>query len=266
MKKYLYILVASFLFIGCAKKSSNINISIPQNTSSEIRDALKSYNNMKKDRSIEKIVPVESYKASKLAEMLLDNIDDPKLSKHYAYLLKNQIQIAKLAKKRIQKVSELNNIIIQRNEAIAEMKKEMKEDENSNSEGDIVINEQDESNLKKIFQYHDNSFTINSKYFDNDELIPNRNLRKFIVYLANFLHNNPSKSLELLSYTDGVGSESYSIDLSLRRANRVKEMLVDNNVEEDRVIVKPKGATEFLASNDDKDGRIQNNRIVVNIK
>ncbi len=264
MKKIFYYIFITIFLIGCAKKSYNIN-TLPQNIDPQVKEALDSYKSLMQDKNLDKIVPIQTNKTKKVAQLLLKNLDNPQLARHYAYLLKNQVKITKLAKKRLDVASKLNSVIRKRNDAILEMKKEMQEDD-EDSNTNIHLSSVDEDKLKQIFNYQNNSFTINGKYFDNDELIPSRNLRKLMVYLANYLNSSPTKSIELLSYTDGVGSEAYSLDLALRRANRIKEMLVDNGVDEDRVIVTPKGAINFLASNDNKDGRIQNNRIIIKIK
>jgi OOP family OmpA-OmpF porin len=154
-----------------------------------------------------------------------------------------------------------------RNQAIEDAKHQ---DDVDSDEEEAVLPVEEPNSIKDKFDYQNNgdeeTFTINGRYFDNDEVIFNRDLKAFITYLVSYLHSHPTKIVVLTSFTDGVGSEAYSVDMALRRANRIKEELVDLDIDEDRVKVDAKGAVNFLASNDSEDGRRKNNRIIVKIK
>jgi len=53
----------------------------------------------------------------------------------------------------------------------------------------------------------------------------------------------------------------YNIELSLKRANSVKEILVQNGVEPSRVITEGKGFSEPLVSNATTEGQKKNRRV-----
>jgi outer membrane protein OmpA-like peptidoglycan-associated protein len=266
MKKLIFpLLVVSIAFTGCSDKSVSINSSVSKK-SPYVRSALKEYIRVSKDPTLKAVAPEDLYKASKIAKVL-SNETNPKLANHYAYLLKNQVKIVRLKKKKIDTIKELNEIIVKRNQAIEDAKHQ---DDVDSDEEEAVLPVEEPNSIKDKFNYQANgdeeTFTINGRYFDNDEVIFNRDLKAFISYLVSYLHSHPTKIVVLTSFTDGVGSDAYSVDMALRRANRIKEELVDLDIDEDRVKVDAKGAVEFLASNDSEDGRKQNNRIVVKIK
>jgi len=267
MKKVFLIAAFSILMVGCSGRNVAIeSMPVDAKNSPYVREALKEYVAAIKDPALKEVASKELYKASKIAKVV-SNATDPKLAEHYAYLLKNQVKIAKLTKKKLDTIKELNEIIIKRNQAIEDAKHQ---DDVDPDEEDGVLPVEDPNSIKDKFDYQNSgdgeTFTINGRYFDNDEVIFNRDLKAFIAYLVEYLQNNPSKIVVLTSFTDGVGSDAYSVDMALRRANRIKEELVDLDIDEDRVKVEAKGAVNFLASNDDEDGRRKNNRIIVKIK
>ena len=263
MKKYILSIAVSLFFLGCSSKSVNLNLS---KNSPYVRNALKEYIRATKDPALNSIASKELYKASKIARVLSKE-SNPKLAEHYAYLLKNQVKMARLIKKKSDTIKELNDIITKRNQAIEDAKHQ---DDIDTDEVEAKLPVEEPESIKDKFNYQSNSnvetFTINGRYFDNDEVIFNRDLKALILYLVSYLHSHPTRIVTLTSFTDGVGSDAYSIDMALRRANRIKEELVDLDIDEDRIKVDAKGAVNFLASNDSENGRKQNNRIIVKIK
>jgi outer membrane protein OmpA-like peptidoglycan-associated protein len=68
---------------------------------------------------------------------------------------------------------------------------------------------------------------------------------------------------EAHGYTDNTGTSEYNHKLSLRRAQAVVDYLKSKGVDESRVQVIGHGEEDPIASNDTKDGRFQNRRVVV---
>lgn len=65
----------------------------------------------------------------------------------------------------------------------------------------------------------------------------------------------------VVGHTDTTGDESYNEALSLKRAQSVSDYLVSKGVEEDALRVIGRGSKEPLASNETREGRIQNRRV-----
>ena len=266
--KFLSIILAGFLFIGCSEKS--INISELKFDNTEIKAALMMYKRAKNDEGVQKYAPEELYKATKIAKALI-NQKDGELATYYARLLEKQVKIAELTKREYELTNKVNDIVIKRNEAIEDAKHQddvgdsvmdenLTEDSTSSSEDIAGVEE-----LKASFSGDGGDFVVGGKYFDNDDLILNRKLRGLISYIAEYLKSHPEKKAILISYTDGIGSKAYSIDMAIRRADRFKDELVSKGIDESRVEVKPKGAVDFIGSNDTEEGRELNNRLVINL-
>ena len=71
----------------------------------------------------------------------------------------------------------------------------------------------------------------------------------------------PDISVEIAGYTDNVGSASSNQRLSERRANAVRDWLVRQGIDPERIKAVGYGETNFVATNDTPEGRQKNRRI-----
>ena len=82
--------------------------------------------------------------------------------------------------------------------------------------------------------------------------------------VGKFLQNNPDAYVQLVGYTDSIGSEDYNLGLSQRRANSAANYLMDShNISSDRIVVNYYGEANPVASNDTEEGRAQNRRVEI---
>ena len=72
---------------------------------------------------------------------------------------------------------------------------------------------------------------------------------------------NPDVQVEISGHTDSQGSDEYNQALSLRRAQAVKNWLVQKGIAGNRMKTIGKGEMEPVASNDTAEGRTENRRI-----
>lgn len=72
-------------------------------------------------------------------------------------------------------------------------------------------------------------------YFDFNKDMPNAQSTAGINFLAKYLKDNPSASVDVIGYADEVGNSDYNKDLSRRRAENVKKILVDTGVAASRL-------------------------------
>ncbi|HYG02921.1 MAG TPA: OmpA family protein [Chryseosolibacter sp.] len=80
--------------------------------------------------------------------------------------------------------------------------------------------------------------------------------------LENMLRQNSSMKIEIGGHTDGVGSANYNKLLSQKRAEAVKDYLIEKGIDARRVKAVGYGKSRPLASNDDEDeGRELNRRV-----
>ncbi len=78
--------------------------------------------------------------------------------------------------------------------------------------------------------------------FDFDKTGLNNESHRAIAICARKMKADPELIVEVRGFTDNVGTDEYNTDLSLKRANVVKEELVKTyGIEEDRVIANGKG-------------------------
>ena len=81
--------------------------------------------------------------------------------------------------------------------------------------------------------------------------------------LAGILNFVTDIRLEINGYTDNVGTGSANQALSEKRARRVRDFLVANGVDTERITVFGRGETNFVASNQTAEGRAKNRRIEI---
>ena len=95
---------------------------------------------------------------------------------------------------------------------------------------------------------------------DSDRLKPESAAMLKLVAAA--LTKNPNLKLEIDGYTDSVGKPDHNLDLSKRRAEAVRTVLVSQfGVDADRLTSGGFGADNPIGSNDTPDGRANNRRV-----
>lgn len=95
---------------------------------------------------------------------------------------------------------------------------------------------------------------------DSDRIEPDS--AGVIRMIAGALEKNPALKLEIDGYTDSVGSAAHNQELSKRRAEAVKSVLVSQfNIEPSRLTPNGLGAAKPIASNDTAEGRASNRRV-----
>jgi outer membrane protein OmpA-like peptidoglycan-associated protein len=77
----------------------------------------------------------------------------------------------------------------------------------------------------------------------------------------NAMNANPDVYVVITGHTDNVGSQKYNQALSLKRAQAVKNWLVEKGIASKRMRTVGRGQNEPVASNDTEDGRLENRRI-----
>jgi len=86
-----------------------------------------------------------------------------------------------------------------------------------------------------------------------------------LARVAAWLAAEPALVIRIAGHTDATGSPEANRSLSLRRAEAVRDALVDRGIALSRIAVSGEGAAFPVASNDDAAGRARNRRVVVRL-
>jgi outer membrane protein OmpA-like peptidoglycan-associated protein len=237
------------LLVGCSTKSVDTSI---------VLNAKKDYESIKNDQFIKENAPTASFQAGKLYS-LLSSEKNPTKAAHLAYLLRAEVEVAKDSAKEVKLKSELKSledkklktIISKKNEEILRVK-EQKED---------LRHKLDELNAKMTEKGL--VLTLGDVLFEKNRSRLLVGAMRSIDNLVAFLKENPDRKVLIAGYMDDSKSSSYNLDLSLRRATSVSDMLVVNGIDKSRIVTKGYGERFPVASNDTAIGKIQNRRVEI---
>ena len=115
-------------------------------------------------------------------------------------------------------------------------------------------------NEPKDFAYSD-TVKIYNIYFDFDKSEIKSQYKANLDVLAAYMKDNPECKIEVGGHTDFVGTDDYNYLLSLRRANAVRDYLLNKGVKNDKVISQKYGETEPIANNNSNSERKYNRRV-----
>ncbi len=95
--------------------------------------------------------------------------------------------------------------------------------------------------------------------FDSDEL--KSEARVSVARVAGFLIALEDREVVVEGYSDNIGKEDYNVDLSTRRAESVRQALIQGGVDASRVAADGYGPAHPVATNATEKGRQQNRRV-----
>lgn len=102
--------------------------------------------------------------------------------------------------------------------------------------------------------------------FDFDKTAVRPEYHGDIEKVANFLTAYPKTTGVLEGHTDSIGTEEYNMGLSKRRAESVKKYLVEKfSIDAGRISTEGHGESSPVASNETKEGRQRNRRVIAEI-
>jgi len=111
-----------------------------------------------------------------------------------------------------------------------------------------------------------NKMQLNNVYFEFDKAVLQKAAFPELNRVVDFMKQNPSVKIEIVGYTDDVGTAAYNLKLSEARAKAVYEYLVDHGIQADRMMYKGYGNTRPVGDNTTAAGRAANRRTEVLIR
>jgi outer membrane protein OmpA-like peptidoglycan-associated protein len=108
--------------------------------------------------------------------------------------------------------------------------------------------------------------TLGDVLFDTGKAALKSGAASNLAKLATFLNQYPDRSVLIEGHTDTVGNEDYNQGLSQRRANSVKDWLMNQGIKSERLMASGKGEVSPVSSNENATGRQLNRRVEVIIE
>lgn len=241
-----------------------------------LEDARNSYNNAQSDPQVMKLAPLELKEAGDtLAQADNDWRERKSAAKvnHLAYLAQRQVAIAQETAKRKTAEEVVSAADAERDKIrlAARTKEAEKAQFNAEASQQQAQNaemraNQLESQLKELNAKSSDRgmiVTLGDVLFDTNRAQLKSGGVHEVQKLADILKQYPRRNILIEGFTDSTGSESYNQELSERRANAVRETLMNMGIDASRIATRGYGSSFPVASNDNKAGRQLNRRVEV---
>jgi outer membrane protein OmpA-like peptidoglycan-associated protein len=108
-------------------------------------------------------------------------------------------------------------------------------------------------------------FTLNNLHFASARASILKSSYSELNELVQYLKLKPSINIEISGHTDSDGDEKANMELSLKRANAVKQYLTNNGISSSRITIKGYGETRPITNNMSEQGKAKNRRTEVRV-
>tara|TARA_B100000900_G_scaffold240376_1_gene204369 strand:+ start:90 stop:773 length:684 start_codon:yes stop_codon:yes gene_type:complete len=129
----------------------------------------------------------------------------------------------------------------------------------SKEEDLITIN----ANLR--LEFYSEIIELSNLYFSSNEYLIKEEYKQDLKKTIEFLLSDKSINIEIAGHTDNIGNKFKNQKLSERRAVSVKEFLVKNGINEERIICIGYGELQPIVNNSNNASRAKNRRIEIRI-
>lgn len=104
------------------------------------------------------------------------------------------------------------------------------------------------------------SIILKNIFFDSKKTVLKYESINELDNIITLMEENPSLRIQIIGYTDDVGSDADNLKLSHGRANAVVEYLISKGIDKSRLTPLGKGESDPIADNLTEEGRSQNRR------
>ncbi len=96
--------------------------------------------------------------------------------------------------------------------------------------------------------------------FESGKAVINKESIPLLNNVVSALNQNPEIKIKIIGHTDDIGTEQYNLELSKKRAEAVKDMLINMGIDKIRIQTSGFGETKPLVSNSNEENRQKNRR------
>ena len=261
---------------GAALCLSALGVGCGPTTNTALERAQASYQQAQQNPQIATHAPValqEAQQSLQRAERVWSNEKDGDEVAHLAYVTEQRVDIAratadkKIAEAEIKQLgAEREQVLLEARtreaiqaQRIAEVARTRAEQEAARAR----LLEQELAALKARQTERGLVLTLGDVLFEYDKVNLKPGAMQNLYQLATFLTENPERNLIIEGHTDSLGSDSYNLELSRRRAQAVENFLLQNGVEPTRLTTRGYGEAYPVASNTTEAGRQENRRVEI---
>ena len=243
----------SVLMTGCT--------STPQQNS-KVEEARSSYERIKDDPEVARSGDRQLRSARdqlNRAESLLEEGADEASIEHAAYLANRHAQIASQQGERAQLQHQIESAEKRRKELM--LAEQTGDADEARQESEMLRQRMAELQAEQTDRGM--VLTLGDVLFDLNKSDLKSAGEKTIGRLAQFMREYEERRVRVEGYTDSTGSETYNQQLSEKRAESVRNALINQGISSSRIETKGYGKQYPVAGNDSPSGRQQNRRVEI---
>lgn len=267
-KLLLFILGVNILF-ACASAPKSYQ---------PYEQAKSSLEQSKQEQNINDVASVTLFQADEYlanAESALKK-NDTQLADHYIYLAKRKQEIAHELLLKKQQEQQITLLKHQQEELIALARRTESQRAQKQTQRAQHQTQKSQQRVKQLeqtlgqYQAEETSrgtlLVINDLLFDSGGTTLVQASERRLIPLLQYLQASPQREIVIEGHTDSMGNENVNKQLSLQRAETVKEFLIKYGIDANRIESRGFGEEAPIASNTTNAGRKLNRRVEVVIK
>jgi outer membrane protein OmpA-like peptidoglycan-associated protein len=124
------------------------------------------------------------------------------------------------------------------------------------------LNAEHETNIYLLKLTNKPSFIVNDVYFEFNSYLIDKSFVKYLELIVDQIKLNPSNKIEINGYTDDQGNNKYNLDLSLKRAEQVRDFLRSSGIN-NLINLHGFGAENPIIPNTTSENRKRNRRVEI---
>jgi outer membrane protein OmpA-like peptidoglycan-associated protein len=230
-----------------------------------VKEAKHSYQNLQNDAQVKKHASLQLREAGELLDKAKNASSDEE-AKHLAYLTERKIKTADASARQGALEDQIRRFHEWRGDRRARMyeksaieaRQEVRDLQSEISTLQSALSEFETRQTERGFEV-----TLGDVVFETDSANLKSGAERRLRPIADHLMQNPDRVVQIEGHTDNVGSASYNLQLSDRRANSVKHAMVLMGVPPEQILAKGFGKDQPLTANASPEGRLQNRRVEI---